>query len=51
MEISMTDRSVILWLHEVLGCGTLTDNPRKGLRVDGTHYLKKYKCRWFCRFF
>ena len=32
MEISMTDRSVLIWLHEVLGVGTLTDKPRKGLR-------------------
>ena len=36
MEITMTDRSVLLWVHEVLGCGTLTKKPRKGKRVDGT---------------
>ena len=29
MEITMTDRSVLLWLHEVLGVGTLTKKPRK----------------------
>ena len=23
MEITMTDRSVLEWVHEVLGCGTL----------------------------
>ena len=23
MEVTMTDRSVIHWLHEVLGCGTV----------------------------
>ena len=48
MEIAMTDRSVLLWLHEVLGCGTLTDKPRKGLRKDGTKYLMQY--RWRCTF-
>ena len=32
MEITMTDRSVLLWLHEVLGVGTLNKKPRKGLQ-------------------
>ena len=31
MEITMTDRSVLAWVHEVLGVGTLTDKPRKGI--------------------
>ena len=48
MEITMTDRSVLLWVHEVLGVGTLTDKPRKGKRKDGTPYLKQY--RWRCTF-
>jgi hypothetical protein len=48
MEITMTDRSVLIWAHEVLGVGTLTDKPRKGKRVDGTPYLKQY--RWRCTF-
>ena len=48
MEISMTDQSVLMWLHEVLGVGTLTDKPRKGLRKDGTKYLMQY--RWRCTF-
>ena len=48
MEITMTDRSVLAWLHEVLGVGTLTDKPRKGKRVDGTKYLMQY--RWRCTF-
>ena len=48
MEITMTDKSVILWLHEVLGCGTFTKKPRKGLRKDGTKYLMQY--RWRCTF-
>ena len=39
MEITMTDRSVLSWVHQVLGVGTLTDKPRKGRRVDGTKYL------------
>ena len=45
MEITMTDRSVLLWVHEVLGCGTLTKKPRKGKRVDGTPYLMQWRCR------
>ena len=48
MEITMTDRSVLLWVYEVLGVGTLTDKPRKGKRVDGTKYLMQY--RWRCTF-
>ena len=48
MEITMTDKSVLMWVHEVLGVGTLTDKPRKGKRVDGTPYLKQY--RWRCTF-
>jgi len=48
MEIAMTDQSVLIWLHEVLGVGTLTDKPRKGLRKNGTKYLMQY--RWRCTF-
>ena len=48
MEITMTDQSVLLWGHEVLGVGTLTKKPRKGLRKDGTKYLMQY--RWRCTF-
>jgi len=48
MEITMTDRSVLLWVHEVLGVGTLTKKPRKGKRVDGTPYLMQW--RWRCTF-
>ena len=40
MEITMTDKSVLVWVHEVLKVGTLTDKPRKGKRKDGTPYLK-----------
>ena len=48
MEITMTDKSVIHWVHEVLGCGTVTKKPRKGLRKDGTKYLMQWK--WRCTF-
>ena len=41
MEITMTDQSVLIWLHEVLGVGTLRPKTVKGLRrKDGTKYLK-----------
>ena len=48
MEISMTDKSVLLWVLEVLNVGTLTDKPRKGFRKNGTRYLMQY--RWRCTF-
>ena len=48
MEIAMTDKSVLIWLHEVLGVGTLNRKPRKGRRKDGTKYLMQY--RWRCTF-
>ena len=48
MEITMTDRSVLQWVHEVLGVGTLVKKPRKGLRKDGTKYLMQWK--WRCTF-
>ena len=48
MEITMTDQSVLIWVHEILGVGTLTKKPRKGRRVDGTKYLIQY--RWRCTF-
>jgi len=48
MEITMTDKSVLVWVHEVLGCGTVTRKPRKGYRKDGTKYLMQW--RWRCTF-
>ena len=48
MEITMTDSSVIRWVTEVLGCGTFSKKPRKGLRKDGTKYLMQYS--WRCTF-
>ena len=48
MEVTMTDESVVRWVHEVLGCGTVVRKPRKGLRKDGTKFLMQYK--WRCTF-
>ena len=48
MEITMTDKSVLIWVHEVLGVGTLRPKKVKGKRKAGTPYLKQYK--WRCTF-
>ena len=48
MEITMTDHSVLIWVHEVLGVGTLTPKKVKGRRKDGTKYVNQY--RWRCTF-
>ena len=48
MEITMTDQSVVRWVHEVFGCWTVVKKPRKGLRKDGTKFLMQYK--WRCTF-
>jgi len=48
MEVTMTDESVVRWMHEVLGVGTVVKKPRKGLRKDGTKYLMQWK--WRCTF-
>ena len=48
MEISMTEESIIRWVHEVLGVGTVVKKPRKGLRKNGTKYLMQW--RWRCTF-
>ena len=48
MEITMTDYSVLVWVHEVLGVGPLRPKRVKGLRKDGTKYLKQWK--WRCTF-
>ena len=45
MEVTMTDESVVRWVHEVLGCGTVVRKPRKGLRKDGTKFLTQYVWR------
>ena len=41
MEMSMTDKSVLVWFHEMLGCGTLRKKPRPG---------HKMQWRWRCSF-
>ena len=48
MEMTMTDKSVIKWVHEILGVGTVVKKPRKGFRKDGTRYLMQWK--WRCTF-
>ena len=48
MEVTMTDQSVVRWIHEVLGVGTVVKKPRKGFRKDGTRYLMQWK--WRCTF-
>ena len=45
MEITMTDESVLIWVHETLGCGTLRPKKVKGKRKDGTKYLPQWKWR------
>ena len=48
MEIAMTDEHVIRWVHEVLNVGTVVEKRKKGLRKNGTSYLKQWK--WRCTF-
>ena len=48
MEITMTDESVVRFVHEVLKVGTVVRKPRKGYRKDGTKYLVQWK--WRCTF-
>jgi hypothetical protein len=48
MEITMTDESVIRWVHGILKVGTVTKKPRSGFRKNGTRYLMQY--RWRCVF-
>tara|TARA_R110000823_G_scaffold315447_2_gene447629 strand:+ start:112 stop:582 length:471 start_codon:yes stop_codon:yes gene_type:complete len=48
MEITMTDESVLNWVHKTLGVGTLKPKKVNGKRVDGTPYLKQW--RWRCTF-
>jgi len=48
MEITMTDESVIRWVHETLKVGSVTKKPRSGFRKNGTKYLMQW--RWRCTF-
>ena len=45
MEINMTDRSIIQWIHDVLGVGTFSKKP-PGRGQMG----KKMQYRWRCGF-
>ena len=46
MEITMTDESVIRWVHDLLKVGSVTKKPRSGFRKNGTKYLMQW--RWRC---
>ena len=46
MEIAMTDKSVLVWLHEVLGVGTLGEKRYKTKYTVGG----KKQWRWRCQF-
>jgi len=48
MEVTMTDESVVRWIHQILGVGTVVKKPRKGFRKDGTKFLMQWK--WRCTF-
>ena len=36
MEITMTDKEVIHWVHKTLNVGTVVKKPRKGFRKEET---------------
>jgi len=46
MEIAMTDRSVLIWLHEILGVGTV--NPKRYKTKYTVGWKKQW--RWRCQF-
>ena len=48
MEIAMTDESVIRWVHEVLGVGSVIKRNVKGITKSGRKY--KTQWRWRCTF-
>ena len=43
MEITMTDYSVLVWVHEVLGVGTLRPKTVKGLRTVSYTHLRAHE--------
>ena len=43
MEISMTERSIMIWLLEVLGCGSVNKRPPHKKSMG-----KKMQWRWRC---
>ena len=46
MEIAMTDKSILVWLHEVLGVGTI--NPKRYKTKYTVGWKKQW--RWRCQF-
>ena len=46
MEIAMTDRSVLIWLHEILAVGTV--NPKRYKTKYTVGWKKQW--RWRCQF-
>ena len=46
MEIAMTDKSVLIWLHEILGVGTV--NPKRYKTKYTVGWKKQW--RWRCQF-
>ena len=46
MEIAMTDKSILVWLHEVLGVGTV--NPKRYKTKYTVGWKKQW--RWRCQF-
>ena len=45
MEIAMTDKSVLLWMHSLLGCGTVNEKRYKTPYTVGW----KKQWRWRCQ--
>jgi hypothetical protein len=45
MEISMTDKSVLMWMHNLLGCGTVNEKRYKTPYTVGW----KKQWRWRCQ--
>ena len=43
MEITMTDESVIRWVHEILKVGSVNKKPKSGFRKNGTRYLLQWR--------
>ena len=48
MEIGMTDYSVLVWVLETLGVGTVTKRNIKGITKSGKKYKPQW--RWRCTF-
>ena len=48
MEIAMTDESVVRWVHEILGVGTVRTIDKTKAPSGKPHYKKQW--RWRCSF-